>query len=119
MQSSTSGASIMEANELLRQLLDSNQASHDLLFERTEKLLSNQASLMHNQNSVVNDIAEIKENIHRLEEGRIADLEKRLKIIEEDRREKKKFWERVGKIGGGLLLLLGIVTGFLKIIGVI
>ena len=109
----------MEATDLLKQLLESNQSSHDLLFERTEKLLSNQASLMHNQSNLVNDIAEIKENVHRLEEGRIKDLEQRLKVIEDDRREKKKFWERVGKIGGGLLLLLGIVTGFLKIIGVI
>ena len=110
--------------ELLRQLLDSNQKSHDQLVCKTNALLSNQNNmekelhtLVTNQVTVIEDISEIKDNIKNLEDGRIKDLEDRLKAIEDDKAKNRHLWEQIGKIGGGLLLLLGIATGFLKLIG--
>ena len=111
--------------ELLRQLLESNTKSHDHLVAKTDELLTNQHNmekelhlLVTNQANVIEDITEIKANIKSLEDGRIQDLENRLKAIEEEKAKQKHFWEQVGKFGGGILVCIGIVTGFLKLIGI-
>ena len=110
--------------ELLRQLLDSNQKSHDQLVSKTDALLCNQGkiekelhTLVTNQVSVIEDITEIKDNIKNLEDGRIKELEDRLKVIEDERKSDRHFWERAGKIAGGVLLVIGIASGVLKLLG--
>ena len=112
--------------ELLRKLLDSNTKSHDQLVETTQTLLRNQNNiekevhtLVTRQESVVKDLSEIKDKIKNLEEGRIKDLEDRIKNLEDEKSKNRHFWEKFGKIGGGILVLIGIITGFLKLIGYI
>ena len=112
--------------ELLRKLLDSNEKSHEKLVATTDALLRNQNNmekelhtLLSNQTTLVENVTEIKEKIKSLEEGRIKDVEDRLKLIEEDKAKNRHLWEQIGKIGGGVLLFLGIISGILKLMGII
>ena len=112
--------------ELLRKLLDTNTKSHDQLVSTTNTLLTNQNnmekelhSLVTKQTIMVQDISEIKEKIKDIEQGRLAELENRLKVIEDEKAKNKHLWEKIGKIGGGALLFIGILSGLLKLIGAI
>ena len=112
--------------ELLKQLLDSNTKSHEKLVATTDTLLLNQIkiekelhTLVTTLASVVTDVTEIKEKIKNLEEGKITEIEDRLKAIEDDKAKRRHLWEQIGKIGGGALLFIGIISGLLKLIGAI
>lgn len=121
---------MLESKDLLQELIDANNRSHDQLVSMVTKLdrksdeyLNNQTEmkeevhlLVTNQANIMEDVIEIKDQVKEIEKEKIKDLEKRIDDLEDEKDRNRHFWERTGKIIGGFTIAGGLILLIIKII---
>ena len=119
----------MDKDDLLQELIDANNRSHEQLVSMVSKLdrksdqyLENQVEmkeeihvLVTNQANIMEDVIEIKDKVKDLEKEKLKNHEDRITALENMKEKKTHFWETNEKYFTRAALFAGIVYTAIKI----